>query len=364
MRILYVDLGRGWRGGQQQALLLARGLRARGLSAEFIAPRGSLLACRALAEAIPVHPVGPHAVRLQTAWLLRRLLPEQRFDVLHANEAHALTAIWLAGAHRRVPLVASRRVAYLLERNPVAVARYRAARRILAVSRFVAESVTASGLPMASVEVIYDGVEVPPVASPDVRRQARQGWGANEDQILLGCVGYLLPEKGHQFLIRALAKLRAQFGTSRLLLAGDGPCRNQLERLVEELDLGSAVHFAGFVKNVSEFYAALDIFVFPSLAEPLGSSLLTAMANGLPVVAVARGAVPEVVEDGRTGLLVRDPDAASLAAAVARYLRDPVFAADVGLAARETIKQRFTADQMVENTLRVYREVCATGGSE
>ena len=354
---LFVDLETLWRGGQSQALLALRGLRARGHPAELLAVQGAL-AARARAEGIPTYTVSGRAARWRAARLLRRLLAEHRFDVVHANEPHALTAAWLAGAHRRIPLVASRRIALPLQQNFISLARYRAARRIVAISRFVAESVIASGLPRERVEVVYDGVEMPAPPSPEARRQARHLWGAAENEILLGCVGYLLPEKGQDFLIRGMPTVRAEFPGCRLVLAGEGPWRERLQRLVQELGLTSAVHFAGFVEDVSQLYAALDVFIFPSLAEPLGSSLLTAMAHGLPVVAMASGGVPEIVEDGRTGLLISAPDVASyadaFAAGISRLLHEPELSLRLGQAARAIVQQRFWAKKMVEETLGVY----------
>ncbi|MBI3670369.1 MAG: glycosyltransferase family 4 protein [Acidobacteria bacterium] len=356
---LYVDLEREWRGGQNQALLTLRELRARGHAAELVAVGECPLARRAQAEGIPVHAVGPQARRLQAALLLRRLLTQRRFDLLHANEPHALTAAWLARAHHRLPLVASRRVAYALQRNSLALARYRAARRILTISRFVAESVVASGLPASQVEIVYEGVEVPPLPSEEAQCVARRRWGVGEDETLVGCVGYLLPEKGQRFLIRALPAVREHFPNCRLLLAGHGPCRARLGNLVRDLQLESAVHFAGFVEDVAQVYAALDLFVFPSLAEPLGTSLVAAMAYGLPVVAVNSGGVPEYVTHGQTGLLVSAANPNAIAAAVTGLLRDPEQAHRLGGAARETIEQRFAAGHMVENTLRAYERLCA-----
>ena len=365
MTPLWVDLGPEWRGGQNQALLALRGLHARGHPAELVALRGCPLARRAQAEGIPVHSVSRQAARLQAAWLLRRLLASKKFDLLHANEAHALTASWLARAHRCLPVVASRRVAYPLQQSPLALARYRAARRIVAISQFVAERVIASGLPAEQVEVIYDGVEVPPLPSPELRRRARQRWGTSEGEVLLGCVGYLLPDKGQHILIRALAALRAEPAnlakTCRLLLVGDGPCRRSLEQLARELGLESAVHFAGFVEDLSLVHAALDVFLFPSLLDALGTSLLAAMAYALPVIAVARGGIPEIVEDERNGLLVSAPELnaypEAIAAALARLLQDPDLARRLGLAARETIQQRFAADRMIGHMLRLYAEL-------
>ena len=228
MRVLLADLETVWRGGQSQALLLLRGLRARGHEAELLSVTGAVLAERARAAGIPVHLSAAAFRRPQAARLMRRLFRERRFDVVHANEAHALTAAWLAGAHRQAPLVVSRRVAFRLDPSQLALARYRAARRILAISRFVAESVVHSGLPANVVRVVYDGVELPPPAASDVRARARQRLRLAADEPLLGCVGYLLPEKGQESLLRALPAIRARVPNCRLLLAGDGPCRPRL----------------------------------------------------------------------------------------------------------------------------------------
>ena len=292
---------------------------------------------------------------------LRRLLAEKHFDVVHAHDAHALTAAWLASAHRRTRVVASRRLAYPLHTNPLAQARYRSVSRLLAVSRFVAENALVSGLPAHMVEVVYDGVEVPLLPSAEARQKARHHWSIGENDSLLACVGYLLPEKGQETLLGALPALLSEFPRCRLLLAGDGPCRKRLESLARKLGVERAVHFAGFLEDLASVYTALDIFLFPSLAEPLGTSLLSAMARAVPVVASEGGAVREVVEHGRTGLLVPAGDAAATARAVLRLLREPALATRLGAAARVAVKERFTADRMVEHTLRVHHEVSSSG---
>ncbi len=335
MTSLHIDLGRQWRGGQSQALLLVRGLLALGHRAELVARKGSPLAERALAAGVRVHPL----------W---QLLRSEAYALVHAHDAHGLTAAWLAGAARRSRLVASRRVAYPLSRNPLARARYRAA-RIIAVSNFVKDSVIESGLPAGQVEVVYDGVELPDLEA------GRELHGPPR----LGCVGYLLPEKGQELLIRALPLVLARHADCRLLLAGDGPCRVALERLAAQMGVARAVEFAGHVEDVAAVYRSLDVFLFPSLAEPLGSALLSAMAYGLPAVALARGAIPEVIEDGRNGLLVGGSEPGAFAERVLRLLDDSPLAVRLGAAARQTVEQRFSADAMIQSTLQVYHRVLA-----
>lgn len=363
MVTLHVDLGRQWRGGQAQALLLMKGLRDRGHETELVSPRGSPLASRAEAEGIRVHPVETLLSKPRAAFQLSKLITEKRAEIAHAHEAHALTAAWLARAPQRTGVVASRRVVYRLPQNFISLARYRSAARVLAVSKFVAERVAASGIESRRVAVVYDGVEAPPVVSREERLRARRRWGIEDEQRVLGCVGYLLPDKGQELLVRAWPAVRERSGSCRLLLAGDGPSRPRLEALVRELRLTEDVHFAGFVENVAEVYVALDVFLFPSLADGLGSSMLAALASGLPTVALARGAVPEVITDGENGLLVEEPDPEAFAWAVTRILNEPALAARLGAAARRTIERDFSSERMVDEMLRVYRQICLERGS-
>jgi glycosyltransferase involved in cell wall biosynthesis len=241
-----------------------------------------------------------------------------------------------------------------LSGSRLGLARYRAARKIVAVSQFVGGTVVASGLPLERVEVVYDGVAVPPLPSQSEREAARRLWASDPRAPLIGCVGYLLPEKGQEALVRAMPSVLKAQPDCRLVLAGDGPCRSRLERLAGELRVAGSISFAGHVEDVSTVYRALDVFLFPSLAEPLGSSLLAAMAQALPAVGVARGAVPEIIQHGRDGLLVTASEPNEIATATLRLLGNPELAHALGAAARETIRERFSANRMVEDTLGVY----------
>jgi glycosyltransferase involved in cell wall biosynthesis len=357
VRPLIVDLGREYRGGQHQALLLLRGLLARGHKPELITLRNSLLAQRAFDAGVPVHGVAAGRKRLAATLAIRRFLRSRKVDLVHANEPHALSSGWLAGANQIVPMIASRRIALPISSSTVSQARYRGCARIVAVSQFVAQSVASSFFGASKIEVIYDGVEIPSAVSPENREGARNRFAIPHESVCIGNVAAFVPEKGQELLIRAFAELRGQFPKCVLLLAGDGPEKLKLEGLVRQLGLDAYVRFPGFVPDVENIFAATDIFVFPSHEEPLGSSLLSAMAYGLPVVAIARGGVPEVVENNTNGLLVKDLESATFAEATARLLTNATEAQRLGDAGRETISARFSADRMVDGTLRLYEAV-------
>ena len=359
IRVLLADLERVWRGGQEQAFLLMKGLKVRGHCAELVSVQHSAIASRAEAAGIRVHAIPDAGRRSGAAWRLRRLLREKRFDIVYANEAHALTAAWLARSHRRAPLAAARRVVFPLSRGTLALARYRAASRILAISEAVRKELLAAGLDSNRIAVIPDGVEIPAAITPEARENARTRWGFRPDHIVIECVGALTPEKGHSLLIEAFAKLRRDVANCRVLLAGEGRLRGQLERQAREAGLGAAIVFAGFVPDVESVYAAGDLFTFPSLSEGAGSSLLRAMAYGLPVVAFARGGVAEIIEDGRTGILVREANAEALALAAARILRDAEFRERLSRAARETASLRYPVERMVDGTIHIFEELIA-----
>jgi glycosyltransferase involved in cell wall biosynthesis len=357
VKALLVDLETAWRGGQNQALLILNGLRAQGQEAELVAAEGSALGERAQESGRRVHFVSRGLFRVPAAWKVRELVRGGGFDLVHANEAQAVSAVWLAGAHRHIPFLISRRVGYPIGKSRGSRARYEAAARIIANSNWVAEQAVSSGAPREKLTVVYEGAEIPRLFTVAERGAARSRWGVSDDEQLLGCVGVLLPDKGQEWLIRATAGLRKEFPGAKLLLAGDGPCLRKLKVLAHELGVREAVLFTGFVQDVESVYAALDVFLLPSFFEALNNSLLAAMAYEIPSIAFHRGALSEIIENEKSGLLVSGPDVAEICQAVRRILKDQRFATNLGKEGRQRVARNFSAEHMVEGIIRVYEEV-------
>ena len=358
MRVLYVDLEREWRGGQSQALLTLLGLRERGLKAELVAACDSPLAMRSIEAGIAVHDIRRWGLRAWASAGIRRLTARHNFDLLHLNEPHALTAAWLAGAHKRLPLLLSRRIGFPLGKGWVSRARYASVERFVANSKNVAQSLVDCGIAPERISIVNEGVEIPPLPSPEKRAGARSHWGVKDHEFLFGCVGVFVPEKGQRHLIEALATVRQSRPEARLLLAGDGPCRGELETLAKRLGQSLDVLFPGFVKDVAKVYEALDAYVFPSEFEGLGTALQTAMAWGLPSISTNRGALAEVVDHERAALVV-EPNGGEFAAAMLRVMTDVGFREKLGEAGRREVRQRFSAERMVDCTIQVYEDVLA-----
>jgi len=354
--LLFVDLDREWRGGQNQALLLLKGLCQRGYAAELLTVRGSLLAKRARKEGVYVHTISGSWRRLRAAAQIRKMVVQGRFDLLHVNEAHALTAAWLACVHKGLPILFSRRIGFPLQKNWVSKARFRALTRFVANSEQVAQTLLDAGVPAARISIVNEGVEIPELPSREEREAAREKWRIADGEYLFGCASAFVPEKGQRHLVEALGAIRGKFPQARLLLTGEGETLGEIKGLVQRLNLRGSVILPGFQTHMREFYAGLDAFLFPSEFEGLGTALQAAMAYGLPVVSTVRGALGEVVEDGRTAI-VAEPTAEQFAVAMERLLLDRQLREKLGEAGREEIKKRFSADRMVENTLCVYEKV-------
>ena len=372
LKVVHVDTGKEMRGGQHQILLLADGLRQRGHEQLIVCPDGSPLEERARGSgfrvfAMPTHDPGHAYGTLQ----LRQQLNAERCEILHAHDGRSQTIAYLATAGSPAGRVATRRVTFL----PSGLASRLAVHRlkydltcdaIIAISQFVRRLLVRAGVPEAKMDVIPDGIVAPAeLPGPDVRSRARAQWGFGEQEFVVGHVGAFTPEKGQETAIAAMILLAEKLPNARLVLAGavPAPAPRYHRALLERA--GDRVRLPGYVANLSEFFAGLDLYVMPSLAEGLGSSALLAMAHGLAVAASRVGGLPEVVEEGSTGWLVApEPGGAvspaALAGAIAGAASDRQRLREFGANARERARQ-FSSDIMVARTEALYKRLLARG---
>ncbi|MDZ4772011.1 MAG: glycosyltransferase family 4 protein [Planctomycetota bacterium] len=217
------------------------------------------------------------------------------------------------------------------------------------------------------IERIYYGIDSAPFeaaarASAASREAVRVSFGFDSKDVVFTCVARFAPQKAHDVLLKALSKARSQAGGAhvKLLLVGDDPFgdgRVKAEVLARELDLGPACVFAGIRRDVPALLAASDVFVMCSLWEGLGLVFLESMATGIPVLATRVSAVPEVVVEGETGLLVPPADVDALANGMLRLAGDPALRARLGGNGPRVVREKFGLPRMVDETIAVYREI-------
>ncbi len=174
---------------------------------------------------------------------------------------------------------------------------------------------------------------------------------------MVGNVAALVPHKGQRHFVEAAALVVREVPDARFVIAGEGELRPTLEHLIHHHKLEKHVVLAGFRPDVLSLHKAFDIFVMSSITEGLGTSLLDAMACGRPIVATTAGGMPEVVQDGKTGILVPPRDERAMADAIVKLLKDEALRERMGAAGLSLVNARFSAERMVADTLHVYEGV-------
>lgn len=348
---LFVDAERVWRGGQDQLLALLQGLILRRHNVSLICYPGTLLEERARAIGATVYPV---PVRFQFGLLalirLVRIMARCRPDVLAFNTPRPILignlASRFAPIHARIIF---RRVNFPLQGNPITRLKYTwGIDCVVAISESIHRQLVAGGIPPHLIRTIYEGIDLavyPRKSAPNTRHAG--------DPLVVGTVAHLSHEKGLRYLIEAAAIIPSVQSRLRFVIVGDGPCRLELEALVQEKGLSDCFSFMGFKNQTVQSTKSFDMFVLPSLSEGLSSAILTAMACSLPVIATNVGGIPELVQDGVNGLLVPPADPRSLAQALQQLADEPEKAYQMGLQGRERVEKCFTLQHKILETERL-----------
>jgi glycosyltransferase involved in cell wall biosynthesis len=290
-------------------------------------------------------------------------LARERVDLVHTHNPMALTYGAPAGKLARAGVVHTKH-----GENPERHGRRVILRRVLgafadafvAVSPMTAEAARASrDVPERKLRVIPNGIDVSRFGpDPAARAAVRRELGIPDDAWVVGTVGRLAAEKNQVLLVRAAVGLLGE--RTRLLIVGDGPEASAIGRASVDAGLAPWVHLAGAQADVPRFLAAFDLFALTSVSEGLPLVILEAMATGLPVVASAVGGIPDVVEEGVTGMLVPSGDAEALRGRLTVLSGDRARAARLGASAREVARRRYSLDTMAESYMALYRQVLAT----
>lgn len=310
---------------------------------------------------VPHYPLTGHgAYSPRNTEELYRIIRRGQFDLVHTNlfagETHGRAAALAAG----VPIVTQKRSMPFLTRRSVNVLAdwllNLASSRIVLPSRAVLnELLRFERLPADRLSVVYAGVDRerwrPVMSAEQARLRAELGL---EGASVLASVGRLMPIKGHRSLLVAMPSILRCHPNTVLLLVGHGVLTDRYRTLAERLGVEGSVRFLGGRSDVREILSITDLFVFPSLQESFGIALVEAALMGVAAVASHVGGVPEIVDDGRTGVLVPVRSPSRLAEAVCELLSDRPRLRAMGRAAQLRAEQLFTLDRTVREIEREY----------
>ena len=363
LRILQISSASSFGGGERYVADLTNTLHDRGHDLYLaVRPRSPLIEHVRLPPAnIKTLPLR-NALDVQSAYELARLVRKHEIQVVHAHMARDYSlAAYAARRNRDTKFIVTRHVLFPLNRlHRQTLAR---ATRVIAVSHAVARELRNARITSDDrIAVVRNGVDVDRFAKALTgfdRAEFLRSKQLPSDCLLVGSIGELRTLKRHDDFIRAAAAIAARFPHTHFLLAGldtssSGEVRKQLERLVAEMHLGDRFHFLGWLDDAEKLLGALDVFVSASETESFGLAIAEAMAAGAAVVATKTDGAREVIDDGKTGLLVAIGDVPAIAEGVATLLGNEAQRKQIGARAREAVITQFSLQRMVDEIEAIY----------
>ncbi len=373
--ILFLDHAEALGGAERSLLLLLQFLDRREWELHLAGQNGPLLAAAAALN-IRVHKVAMPRLRSWThgglSWLsganhIRKLIKQTGVDYLHANTVRSAFYASLASVMTRAPWIWHMRD-FSLSESP---SRLRlvdqtvkgllclTTAQLITNSYSVAEHMSCS----SKITVVHNGIDVTQFKLGTGDQAFRNAYGVPEQAPIVGAVGRLRPWKGQDRFLRAMKTVADSEPGAWFLIVGGTPFEvgddyaEHLRQLAGDLGIADRVVFTGHLEDVRPALSSLDVFVHAGDPEPFGLVVLEAMAMTKPIVAFGHGALPEIVVDGESGILVRPTDEGALSSAVLKLLREPDLRTRLGKAARGRVEGQFTAERMAAAVSSVYREL-------
>lgn len=361
MRILHTEASCGWGGQEMRILAEAAGMLGRGHQVHLLCPAEAPICAQAPKRGVPVTALPIGKKKLAGVRAFRRWLQANPVDVINT---HSSTDSWLAalaclGLPNRPAIVRTRHISAPVTDNLPTRWLYTSAtahivttgealrRQLIVDNRYAPTLITS-----VPTGIALDRFH--PADKTAARTALRLDTGAR----YLGIVATLRSWKGHHDLIAAFDQLNAPGW--RLLIVGDGPQQESLRQEITQRGLQGRVMLAGQQEQPEHWMQAMDVFCLPSYAnEGVPQALMQAMAVGLPIVTTPVGAIPEIIDDGRTGLIVTPRQPSELAAGLRRLMDDSVLARRLGDAALQEALARFGTDAMLDRMEKVFADAIA-----
>lgn len=229
----------------------------------------------------------------------------------------------------------------------------------IAISRSIKEEGVSRGITTPDkVKIIYNTIDLNRFSVITISEEFLRACGSFP---IIGTIARLEPQKGIEYLIKSVPLIKRSVPSIKVLVVGDGPLREKLEKMADDLNVSNSIFFLGWRTDIAEILSVMDVFCAPSLWEGFGMVLLEAMAMKKPVVASEIGGIPEVVKNNETGILVPPANFRSFATAVTRLLKDRELAVRMGEAGRKRVEKEFIIEKMINDYYKIYLQFLLEG---
>lgn len=355
LTILHSESSAGWGGQENRTIHECMGLKKLGDHVILLCKPESRIGAKARSLGIEVRT---HSLRsthdISALAYALSLIKTEKVDVVSTHSGTDSFIVSLAArlSRRKPAIVRTRHLALpITSKSSYSILPM----RVVTVSDYVrSHLVEEKGIPGEKVVSIPTGVDTKRFDPAGTPGTLRDELGVGVDVPLVGTVAILRRKKGHHVLLDAIPEVLKSFPNARFVFAGDGPQRHNIEARIRTLGIGGNVTILGLRGDVPTVLKGIDLFVLPTVQEALGTSILEASAMGKAVVATRVGGTPEVIEDGKTGLLVEPEDSGKLAAAIVTLLNDAPLRGSMGKEGRRLVESDFSTERMVEKMHALY----------
>ena len=362
LRILHLSTAKTWRGGEQQIAYLAEELRSQGIRQWIFCAKGSKMEAFCRERGFEIFPFSKgFSLNPIVAWRIRQLCRRLGITHLHAHDSHAHTFAVLASLFfkNNTPLIVHRRVDFPIGGSFFSKWKYNhpLVRRIVCVSHFIKKLIEPAIRDTSRLAVVHSGIDLRKFEEKLLLTgKLRSEFNVPAGEWLIANVAAIAPHKDYFTFVKTAEILLLQHFPARFfIIGGDGGEEAAIREWMEQKRLSEKIILTGFRPDVPEILPEIDLLLFTSKTEGLGTSLLDAMACGVPVVATHAGGIPEIVEDEVSGLLAPVSDAESLARQVRRLLEEPGLKQRLTQAAHRNV-QAFSKEKMAAAILDLYLE--------
>ena len=361
MRILHISTPTSWRGGEQQIAWLMEELRERNIEQVLFCPTNSVMSNYAQQEKFRTFVFSKtFAYSPITVWRLKKICTKNKIDLIHVHDSRALTIATLTATlfSNKIPIVISRRVDFPLKNKRFTLWKYnhQEVAKILCVSKKIKEIIRPTIQDKSILEVVYDGIDLNRFSSSP-QGILREEYKISADKILIGNVAAIAPHKDYfTFINTAEILINSGLSAHFFIIGEDGGERSQIENLIKEKNLKEHISLTGFRKDISSILPELDIFLFTSKTEGLGTSVLDALISNVSVVSTNAGGIPEYLEHETNALLAPIGDIEKLAENILTLSNNTKLKTQLSIAGKEPA-MRFSKKHMADRTYSFYNEI-------
>ncbi|MEX2597305.1 MAG: glycosyltransferase family 4 protein [Salibacteraceae bacterium] len=361
MKVLHISSPKTWRGGEQQLIYLVEELQTLGVDQVVMCPFNSAVHKYCLKNHRPhVTYFKGFSANPMVAFKVSHVCRKEQIDLIHVHDSHAHNFAVLSAVltNLDLPIIVSRRVDFRVHGGGLSLFKYNHpnVKKVVCVSHAIKEIMTEFIEKPDKLAVVHSGIDLSKFDSIKTDARLRKELGVSKDCKLIGNVAALAPHKDYFTFIETAKKLIDNGLNAHFLAIGEGPSRKEIEQRISSEGMDNYITLTGFRTDVLNLLVELDVFLITSETEGLGTSILDALALGVPVVATRAGGIVEVVENGFNGLTCEVKNSDELSTAVLKLLKNDPLKESLILNGKEKIKQ-FDKRLTAEKTLAIYDEV-------